>query len=449
MAKISFFGGAQTVTGACHLLEDDSTKILVDCGLFQGSRFNEKKNYDDFPFDPKTIDALFVTHAHMDHTGRIPKLVKDGFNGVIYSTPPTKDFASVMLEDSLGILTKEAESRGEKVFYAKSDIEKTLSLWKTIEYKELVTTGDFKVRLLNAGHILGSAMPEVSFEDKKILFTGDLGNTPNPLLPPPLKVKGLTHLIIESAYGDRNHEDLKQAAPTIERAVEDIVHNGGALIMPSFALERTQAVLFKLNDLVEKGRVPELPIFVDSPLAIKATAIYKKYPRFYSAKARAILKTGDDLFRFPNLHFTKLTRESKSINGVQNPKMIIAGAGMMQGGRILHHAVRYLPDPNSTIIFIGYQAAGSLGRRLVEGERSIKMMGKNISVNADVRIIHGYSAHADHDALLDFTDSSRETLKQVFVVQGEPRATMFLAQRIKDYLGIRAKAPAFGETITL
>jgi metallo-beta-lactamase family protein len=454
MFKIYFHGGAQEVTGANYLIEKESagkmTRILVDCGMFQCPRFCAARNRGDFPYDPAQIDALFVTHAHVDHVGRIPKLVKSGFRGVIYSTPPTKDFARLMMEDSLGILEKEAAHMGDReAFYATADIEEAMKLWRGIPYNQSVTIGDTTITLHEAGHILGSAMVEMNIDGKKVLFTGDLGNAPMPLLSPPEQIRGVNILIIESAYGDRVHEDRGERKLKLERAIEDVVKFRGTLMIPAFALERTQELIYEFNDLVEHGRIPRIPIFIDSPLSIRATEVYKRYENYFSRDAIKIIQGGDDLFQFPGLKLTLTTEESKAISEVHGPKVILAGAGMMQGGRILHHARRYLPNKNNMIMFIGYQAAGSLGRRIVDGEKQVSIFGEKVYVDAEVRSIHGYSAHADTNDLLDFIRANADTLQRVFVVQGEPAASLFLSQRARDYLGLHAHAPRLGEVFTI
>ncbi len=446
MLKLTFHGGAQEVTGSNYLLETESTRVLIDCGLFQCPRFCAMRNREEFAYDPKSIDALLVTHAHIDHTGRIPKLTRLGFRGKIYSTAPTKDFAGIMLEDSLGVIEKEATREGNgDVIYTRDDIEAALARWEAVPYGKPFQVGDITIIMHEAGHILGSAMMEVKAGNKNFLFTGDLGNAPMPLLNPPEKVDGVNILVIESAYGDREHEDATSRKNLLERAIEDTVKRGGVLMIPAFALERTQELLYEFNDLVEHGRIPRVPVYIDSPLSIKATAIYKKHQGFFNQQAKAIIRAGDDLFNFPGLHLTLTTDESKAINDVNGPKIILAGAGMMQGGRIVHHARRYLPGKRNMILFIGYLAAGSLGRRILDGEKRVSIFGETVSVEAEVRSIHGYSAHADSSALLEFARTHADTLEKVFVVQGEPAAALFLSQRIRDYLGIMASAPRLGE----
>ena len=455
MNKITFFGGAQEVTGANYLLEvgtssGQTTKILVDCGMVQSGRFVEADNQKPFPYDVSTIDALFVTHAHIDHVGRIPKLLRDGFKGTIYSAEPTRDLGELMLRDSLGVLTKEAHMHNEQVFYSEDDIAHAMNQWHGTQYHVPIPVGPLEIVLRDSGHILGSSMIDIrekESEDKMtILFTGDLGNSPAPLMPPIEKVTDANYLIIESAYGDRVHEDRENRKIKLERVVEDTLADKGVLMIPAFSLERTQDLLFEINELVEHHRIPPAPIFIDSPLAINATTIYQKYKQYFNDEAKRIMRAGDDLFRFPGLQMTKTVEESKHINEVPAPKVIVAGAGMMQGGRILHHAIRYLPDSQNTLLFIGYQTAGSLGRRLLDGAKEVSIHGEKIPVRAKIQAIGGYSAHADSNGLFNFVENTRDTLKKVFVVQGEPAASLFLVQRIRDNLGTDAVAPKYGDS---
>ena len=439
------------MTGACYLLEVESagrrTKVLVDCGLFQCPRVCEQRNHEPFPFNAGDIDAVIVTHAHIDHTGRLPKLVKEGFQGKIFSTSATRDLARLMLEDSLGLMLRESE--GTPLLFDKDDLRRAFEKWEGLEYHREFKVGDFTIQLRDAGHILGSAMIEFKAGGKKIVVTGDIGNPPTPLLRPPEKITDANFLIIESTYGNRLHENRNERRLKIERIIEDVVKKKGVLMIPAFSLERTQELLFELNELVENGRIPEVPIFVDSPLAIKATAVYKKYEHYYNKKARYIISSGDEVFKFPRLKFTLSTEESKAINEVPAPKIIIAGSGMSTGGRIVHHERRYLSDPSSTLLMIGYQAAGSRGRQLQDGVKTIRIFRDKISVRARIETIQGYSAHPDRDMLLDFVKNSVDFLEKVFVVQGEPAAALFLVQRIRDYLGIDARAPSYGEQFEL
>ncbi len=438
--KISFHGGAQEVTGACHLLETKDVKILLDCGLFQGGRTIQEHNYENFGFNPAEIDFLCVSHAHLDHIGRIPKLVKEGFKGIIYSTAPTRDLARPLLDDAL-----ELAGREDREIYTREDMEKAFSLWQTAPYEETLDAKGIKLRFRNAGHILGSAMVEIWADNRHLLFTGDLGNIPSTLLPPPEVVAGIDILIIESAYGGRTRDIIEDKSLKLERAVEDVATRRGALLIPAFAAERTQDILHMLNEMVLFKRTPEMPVYVDSPLAIKITKVFEKYPSCYRQEIKDLFLKHPNLFRFKKLIFSETTEDSKKINDITPPKVIIAGAGMMTGGRILHHARRYLGDPNSILLMVGYQGSGTLGRKLMEGEKVVKIMGEEVMVRAEIRLAEGFSAHADNRQLTAFVETNRDTLQKIFVVQGEKGESEGFAQQVKDRMGISATAPQMHE----
>lgn len=448
-AKITFCGGTGSVTGANFLLEIDGKKILIDCGLTQGDKMTDEINREPFIYDPKEIDILFVTHAHVDHLGRIPKLLYDGFRGKIYSTEPTRALASPMFEDTVGILSKYTDLGLDK-YYTEEGIKLALSLWQGFTYQQKIKiTDNVEVRLLNAGHILGSAMVEFVYNGKKILFTGDLGNSPSMLLPDTEKVTDADYLIMESVYGDRNHESREDRRRLLEETIEDNYKRKGTLIIPTFSLERSQELLFELNDLVENSRIPVMPIFMDSPLAIRLTDVFRQYKSYFNEAAQKAMSHEKYLFDFPGLHNTLRSEESKMIGKVPNPKIVIAGSGMSTGGRIVHHEKHYLPDPNNTILLTGYQSINTPGRSIREGLKIIHISGEDIPVRAHVVIISGYSGHKDSDGLLSFVEDMQDVVKKIFVVMGEPKSEMFLAQKLKDNLGLDAIVPNLGDSVSL
>ncbi|MFA6077969.1 MAG: MBL fold metallo-hydrolase [Candidatus Paceibacterota bacterium] len=447
--KLSFYGGTGEVTGSNFLVEAGGKKILVDCGLYQGSKIGDARNLNPLLYNAAEVDALFVTHAHIDHIGRIPKLVKDGFRGDIYSTAPTKGISDLSLVDSLGVLGKEAKRDNHPVIYHEEDVTRAMKQWKTVKYHEPIVIGDFSVVFRDAGHILGSAMVEITYNGKKILFTGDLGNSPAPLLRDTEAVTDADYMVIESVYGDRNHESVDERKKRTEQVIEETISSGGVLMIPAFSIERTQDLLLEINNLVENKRIPPISIFLDSPLAIKVTKVYRESQDFFNKEALGIIHGGDDIFNFPGLKLTPTTEESKGIIDYPNPKIIIAGSGMSNGGRIVHHEQHYLGDPKNTLLLIGYQAAGTPGRMLQEGAKKIRINGEDIDVRARIVNISGYSAHKDGDHLFKFVKATADTLKTIFVVHGEPKTTMFFVQRLRDYLGLNAYAPQAGESVEL
>jgi metallo-beta-lactamase family protein len=449
--KLTFVGGAGRVTGSCYLLEEGKGKIIIDCGLNQGDRFSEEENYEPFGFKPSEIDAVFITHSHIDHIGRLPKLVKEGFKGAIYSTAPTKDEAYELLLDARHLMEKEAPE-GKPMLYEVSDIDDARDHWKTLHYHQFLKIKDFGIELYNSGHVLGSASVKVTVGDKIIVFSGDLGNIPASLVKDTEYIPKADYALIESAYGNRVHESVLERKSILEDLIEDTFKSGGILMIPAFAMERTQELLFELNDLVKNKRIPRVPIFIDSPLAIKLTGIYQKYSgdkEFFDTEALMMMKNGGNIFNFPGLRFTLTKEESKEINQVPPPKVIIAGSGMSSGGRILHHEIRYLPDEKSTLLFVGYQSSGTLGRRMIDGAKSVRIMGQDVSVRCRMRAIGGYSAHADQPLLLKWVSSMKDGIKKVFVVQGEPDQSQPLADKIRDNFAADAIVPEKGQVFEL
>ena len=448
LVKLTFCGGTGSVTGANFLLEADGKKILVDCGLTQGIKIADDINWDPFPYNPKEVDLLFVTHAHVDHLGRIPKLISEGFRGKIYSTMPTKAMAMLMLEDTAGILSKNQEYNLADI-YSEENLKLSLSLWQGYNYHETIKISEnINVTMLDAGHILGSAMVLFELSGKKILFTGDLGNSPSMLLNDTEKVTDIDYLIMESTYGDRNHESRNERRENLEEVIKNNYRAKGTLIVPTFSLERSQELLFELNDLVENKRIPIMPIFLDSPLAIRLTEVFKQFKNYFNEGAQKAMIHEKHIFDFPGLHETLKSEESKMISSVPNPKVVIAGSGMSSGGRIVHHERHYLPDPNNTLLLTGYQAVGTPGRLIQEGIKTVHITGEDVVVRAHVVTISGYSGHKDSDGLVHFVEDTSDKLKKVFVVMGEPKSSMFLVQRLRDTLGVDAYAPERGDSVS-
>jgi len=448
--KLIFHGGAGRVTGSNYLLESGDTKILIDCGLRQGGNFAEVENFNPFPYDPKEITAVLITHAHVDHIGRVPKLFRDGFAGTVYSTAPTKDFSEFLLLDSEHLLSREAEKQGQPPLYDVDNVRKALENWKRVDYHKFIEVGPFRIEFYNAGHILGSAFIKIEAEGKSIIFSGDLGNSPAPIIPETENMPAADYCLVESTYGNRLHESTDERRAELEDAIEDTVKKGGTLMIPAFAMERTQDLLYHINALVEEGRIPKIRVFVDSPLAIRLTEVYGKYKDYFDQEAKELIHSGDDILNFKGLTLTLTTEESKAINEVPPPKVIIAGSGMSQGGRILHHEMRYLPDPNSMLLIVGYQTEGSLGRRLLSGEaKQIRIMGTDVPVNAEVRSIQAYSAHADQKLLMKWVKGGEKHLKKVFVVQGDGEPSRVLAEKIKNDLGLEAEVPEENQIVEL
>jgi metallo-beta-lactamase family protein len=441
---ITFHSGVGVVTGANFLLETESLKVLIDCGLTQGIHGADEENRKPFPYNPSEMDFLFITHAHIDHIGRIPKLVKDGFQGVIYSTPETRDLAELMLSDALRLQETESKVKGIEPLYFDLDVAKSFSLWKTIPYHHTTELGDgLKVNLRDAGHVLGSAYYEFLYDGKKVVVCCDLGNSPTMLLKDTEKVTDADYLIIDSVYGDRNHEAKDLTDAKFVSIVKDTIAKKGVLVIPSFSLERTQIILYKLNNLIEDGTIPEIPVYLDSPLAIKITEIYKQYDseQNFNAATKKDISGGDKIFSFPKLKNIYSSYESHKIEKEPNPKIIIAGSGMSSGGRVVYHESVYLPDPNNTVLLIGYQGLGTLGRQIADGVKEVEINEEIIPVKARVEMLSGYSAHKDSDHLLEFVEQTKDTVKKVFVVLGEPKSSLFLVQRLRDYIGVNAIMP--------
>ncbi|MEK7510720.1 MAG: MBL fold metallo-hydrolase [Patescibacteria group bacterium] len=447
--RLTFHGGAGTVTGSNFLVESTKGKVLVDCGLEQGRDFSEKRMYEPFPFDVSSIDALVITHAHLDHIGRGPKLMREGFRGDIYMTLATRDLTDLMLRDSLNILTMEAEKRGLQPMYREEDVAAFMACVEVLPYrKEREIAPGITVTLKDTGHILGSASVTLRSDDgTSLAITGDLGNSPSPYLPDVEPITDVDVLVMESVYGDRQHPHLDQRVPQLRDTLNRAIKRRGTILMPAFSIERTQLMLYELSNLMESGEVPEIPVFLDSPLAIGVTEIYEKHAKeYFNNGAKEELKREQSIFRFPFLSLTHSREESRNIDAVQGPKLIIAGAGMSHGGRIGRHEAKYLPDPTTTLLIVGYQAPGSPGRLLQDGSKNVKIDGRPVRVRAKVETLSAWSAHSDRDGLLEFAKKALPKAHTIFVAIGEPSAARFLAQRIHDYLGGKAVVPSLGDS---
>lgn len=408
-------------------------KILLDCGLFQGFRLAEERNYAPFAYDPKSIDLVIIGHAHLDHVGRLPKLVKDGFKGLIYCTKPTKDLLELVLIDSEKLMSEEARKDNHNPLYSEADVSSTMRLFKTISYDEQVELfpGVF-VTLKNAGHILGSALTILEAEKTKLVYTSDIGNIPSTLLAPPAGIESADYLITESTYGGRVHEDVNKRLEKLSNILSTTVVTNGVLMIPSFSIERTQELLHDIEHFCTIEGCENPTFYLDSPLASKVTSVFVKYPKFLSKKLKSIHEKGD-FFGLERLNITESVEESKAINTAANPKVIIAGSGMMNGGRIIHHLKQHIENKNNTLLIVGYQANGTLGRKIFDGEKEIKLFGKRFKVNAQVKAIGSYSAHADSIQLVRWI-SKIKNLKKAFLIHGESEQMVSLSKKLKSEL---------------
>jgi len=443
--KFSFFGGAGEVTGSCNMFTVGDRHFLVDCGMFQGDKIKESKNRDPLPFDPASLSGVLITHAHLDHVGRLPLLVKKGYEGKFYATAPTIELLELILEDALQIMMHNHRATGAEVIYDATDIAKVMQRCKPVEYLEKITIVPGVVCTFHdAGHIFGSAFIEVEAEGKKAVFSGDVGNINVPILRDTEALPANIDLLVcESTYGNRLHEEMTNREELLTNLISDAISKGGTLMIPSFSLERTQELIYELNAIVDrKHLLPRIPIFIDSPLAIKATRTYLKYTKYYDQEAGRLVKSGDDLFDFPGLVMTETKEESKKINSTPGPKIIIAGAGMMTGGRILHHAMRYLSDERNTLLIVGYQSEGTLGRKILEGHSPVEIMGERIPVRCHVKSVGALSAHADQNKLVAWIGAAQP--KKVVLNHGEEYVSADLVEKLKTEANVVAVVAAIG-----
>ncbi len=448
--EITFCGAASEVTGSNFLLKTDKYQILVDCGFFQGGHFAEDQNYKPWPFNPKDIDVLLLTHAHLDHCGRIPKLWRDGFRGKIFTTPATRDLAELIMTDAADIMLYESkEDRQRDPLYLLVDVSNSLSLFRPIEYHQKTTIlPGVTIELFDAGHILGAASILIEADGKRVVFSGDIGNHPVPIVRDPETPPAADVVIMESTYGGRLHESPLDRRVKLRSVIRRTIAKQGNVIIPAFALERTQEILYELNQLAEEATIPPVPVFLDSPLASAATRVYYNYTQYFDDEALLRHKNGQDIFNFPMLKITESADQSKAIKEVKGSKIIVAGSGMMEGGRVVHHAADYLGDAAHTLLIVGYQGAGTLGRQLYDGHRRVKIKGKMLSVKAKVMAIGAYSAHADQAGLVDWLQGFADLPHQVYLVHGEEKEASALAKLLvsKDY---NVTIPKMNQKVTI
>jgi len=461
--KISFLGAAKTVTGSLFLLEVNNCSLIIDCGMFQGGKAMEELNYEDFSFDPKKVNAVILTHAHIDHTGRLPKLVKDGFEGNIYCTHATKDLCDIMLRDSAHIQQMEAEwqsrknlRKGEppvKPLYTAEDVDDTMKKFESTCYNALCSLNDdIKFSFINSGHMLGSAFVELYItedgKETKYIFTGDVGNFNQPILCDPDILSGCDYLIIESTYGSRYHEKLDEYRGKLLEIIKTTLRRKGNIIIPSFAVGRTQEILYEINYYKENkllGEFNNVDVYVDSPLATQATEIFKCHYNIADSCTKELISCGDDPLVFDGLHYSLTSEDSIAINNNKTPKIIISASGMCDAGRIRHHLKYNLWNENSSVVFVGYQAPGTLGRMLLEGADMVKLFGDQIAVKAEIHNIEAYSGHADLNGLLNVISTMSEKPKKTVIVHGEEESALSLAAHIKDRFNIASYIPQYGD----
>ncbi len=449
--KVFFFGAAGEVTGSCFLIESHRTRVLVDCGLFQGSHDVDARNHAPFLFDPTALDAVVVTHTHLDHCGRVPLLVARGYRGPIFATEPGAALMALQWDDTVGIMQNEAARSGRDPLFDEADVARARQQVQALKYgTRQAIGGDVFFMLHDAGHILGSAFVEMRGGAHTVVFSGDIGNDDVPIIRNTAPLPACDLLVIEATYGDRTHTPATARRDDLRRLILNAVARGGALMIPAFSLERTQEILFEMDQLIEhEHALPRVPIYLDSPLAIAANEVFRSFPQYYDESAAAEVRRGNDFLDFPGLHVTRSVGESKKINDAPNPKIIIAGSGMMNGGRIIHHLMRYLPDPNSTLLFVSYQAEGTLGRKIMDHSRVVTIQGERIPVRCHMERIDSYSAHGDQEKLLRWMKSGPRLPAQVVVVHADPPSALALVQLTERIHHVRAHAARAGEVVEL
>jgi metallo-beta-lactamase family protein len=461
--RITFFGAARQVTGSCFLLEAAGLRLLVDCGLHQERSFLER-NWAPFPIPPETIDFLLLTHAHLDHSGLIPKIVREGFPGPVLTTSPTADLLAIALTDSAKIQEEDAafkkkrhKKEGRKgphpeiPLYTTEDVERAMPLVEDVEYGRILHLSDeVDVRFHDAGHILGSAMIEVTAREngaaRTVIFSGDMGQWDKPFVGDPTVFRRSDYVLMEATYGDRIHEDPMNVEDLLAAVVKAALESAGNVVIPTFAIERAQDLMYHFSRLVHGGRIPELPVFLDSPMAREVTEVFRNHPEYLDEEARRMIERGDSPFEFPGLKIVRSIEESKAINDVRGTAIIMAGSGMCTGGRVKHHLFHNLPRTGATVLFVGYQARETLGRHILEGATEVRIHGQTVPVRARVKKINGFSAHADRRALDRWLDAFERPPREIFLCHGDEDVIARTAQRLETERAWKVSIPGYRES---
>lgn len=463
---LNFLGAARNVTGSRYLVEANDVRLLVDCGLYQERKL-QHRNWEPFQVPPRELDAVLLTHAHLDHCGLLPKLVNEGFKGRVICTAATADIAKIILLDSAKLQEEDAAYKKKRhiregrqgpypeiPLYTVADAEAALPLFDTVDYDVMVAIGDgVEAVFRDAGHVLGSAMIKIVIsqgeEKRSVIFSGDVGRWNRPLLEDPTTFRNTDYVVVESTYGDREHRDEEDISKNLEEIVRAAFRAGGNIIVPSFALQRAQEILYYLNMLRLEDRIPDLNVYLDSPMAIKITEVFKHYSGLFDEEMRELLRRNQSPFDFPGLKMVETTEDSKALNRPTGTAMIIAGSGMCTGGRIKHHLVNNISRPESTILFIGYQAEGTLGRQIVDGARSVRIHGQRRTVRARIEQILGFSAHADREDLLRWLSRLASEPRHIFVTHGEEKAAEHFATYLEEKTGYATSVPAYNDRVRL
>ncbi|UCG59165.1 MAG: MBL fold metallo-hydrolase [Phycisphaerales bacterium] len=464
--KLRFLGGVQNVTGSRHLLEANGTRILVDCGLYQ-ERQLRARNWEAFDVPPDSIDAVLLTHAHLDHCGLLPKLVRDGFRGKIYCTAATAEIAQIILLDAAHLQEEDAEYKRKRhkregregpypvvPLYTTADAEACFPHFKTVKYKEPVPINEgIEAMFCNAGHVLGSSVIKVKVrqdgQERSVLFSGDVGRPHRPIVRDPVLLEQADYILVESTYGDREHQGREDTKKMMAEVINSTKQAGGNIVVPSFALERSQEVMYYMNELLLEDAIPHLMVFLDSPMAASITKVFEHHPELFDEEMTELIRNHESPFDFPGLKITASTRESKAINHIRGTVMIIAGSGMCTGGRIKHHLVNNITEPENTIMFVGYQAIGTLGREIVDGKPEVRILGRTHPVRARVERINGFSAHADRDELLEWLSGLKSPPRKLFIVHGEADSARAFGDYAREKTGWDVAVPAYRDEAIL